>query len=128
MKTIEEIERLSPADLERLAETPQAAANDGLSDALDELRSAAALAERGAEALDDKPRRRVPRWTLATVPALAAAALAAVLIFTRPAPVYPDAAVARMEEAFNEFSEALQNGMTVFSEPFQEPSAKPFNP
>lgn len=128
MKTLEEIERLSPADLERLAETPQAAANDGLSDALDELRSAAALAERGAEALDDKPRRRAPRWTLATVPALAAAALAAVLIFTRPAPVYPDAAVARMEEAFNEFSEALQTGMAVFSEPFQEPSAKPFNP
>ncbi len=127
MKTLEEIERLSPADLERLAETPQAA-TDGLSDALDELRSAAALAERGAEALDDKPRRRVPRWTLATVPALAAAALAAVLIFTRPAPVYPDAAVARMEEAFNEFSEALQTGMAVFSEPFQEPSAKPFNP
>lgn len=127
MKTLEEIERLSPADLERLAETPQAA-TDGLSDALDELRSAAALAERGAEALDDKPRRRVPRWTLATVPALAAAALAAVLIFIRPAPVYPDAAVARMEEAFNEFSEALQTGMAVFSEPFQEPSAKPFNP
>ena len=91
-----------------------------LAGCLEEVATAIILAERGPKALDDKPRRRIPRWAWAAVPALAAASLAAVFFFVRPAPLPPEtaAAFAQFESAFDHFADAMQTGMDTFSTPY----------
>ena len=92
---------------------------EDLAGRLEEVATAIILAERGLQALDDKPRRH---WVWAAVPAVALASLAAVLLVGRPRPLPPEAeaAYAQFEKAFSYFSEAITDGMDSFSTPYQE--------
>lgn len=118
---------------------------DGLSDRLKDKLCAAILAEQGLEALDAAPaerpalrarsrlRRPAARWLWGAVPALAAAALAAVLFAGRVAPpAVPSPATqagsvpvatddnrpSDLERAFSAFSLAMQSGYDSFSTPY----------
>ena len=125
MTPIQEMERLSAAQLERMAEDPQIPVPDGLSAKAADALAAIVLAERGPGALDSAPARRPGtrrRWLWAAVPAVALASLAAVLLVGRPRPLPPEAeaAYAQFEKAFSYFSEAITDGMDSFSTPYQE--------
>ena len=76
MKTLEEIEKLTPEELERLAAAQPAPVPEGLQA---RLRAALAAQEFAAEA---SPRPRTPRWVPAA--ALAGAAAATTLLLTLP--------------------------------------------
>jgi hypothetical protein len=117
--TIEEIERLSIEDLQRMADSPQAVMPGSLSERLQEFACAAVLAERGTEALaeragDAAARRRPARWAWGVVPAAALAALALVLLLRspqRPKDTFTDPTLAYIEmaRAFSIFNEAMQD-------------------
>lgn len=117
--TIEEIRRLSPEDLKRMADSPQAVVPGNLSERLQEIACAAILAEEGAEALDGRDgdaaaRRRPALWAWGVIPAAALASLAVVLLLRppqRPKDTFTDPTLAYIEMArsFSIFNEAMKD-------------------
>ncbi|MBR5723863.1 MAG: hypothetical protein IKX62_00635 [Bacteroidales bacterium] len=117
--TTEDIERLSLEELQRMAEDLQTPVPEALPDRLQAMASAASLAEKGAEALADKPgatalRQRPARWLWGAVPAVALAAVAVFLFVRkpqRPKDTFTDPTLAyiEMSRAFAMFQEAVQH-------------------
>ena len=91
-----------------------------LRERLEDTVSAAILAERGPQALDDAPRRPV-RWFWVAAPALALACLTVVLAVRQPrlSPYDtfsdPALAYAALEQAFSAFSEPVGAGFNAIN-------------
>ena len=111
--TTEEIERLSLEELQRMAEDPQTAVPEALSDRLREMACAASLTEKGLASPEDRPAPRPTRWIWGVVPAAALAALAVFLMVRKPQQpkdtfTDPTLAYIEMSRAFSMFREAVQ--------------------
>ena len=126
MKTLEEIEKLSPEELERLAAAQPAPVPEGLQHRLRAALAAEALAEHESPA----PRRTgTPRWVPAV--ALAGAAAAAALLFTLPQRGPKDTfddpylAYAEVEKAFHTISDKLSGGLELAASQTKDLTGKP---
>lgn len=117
--TIEEIGKLNLGDLQRMSDSHQASMPGTLSEKLQEIACVAALAEKGAEALDDRAgvaaaRRRPARWAWGVIPAAALTALAILLLFRQPQcpkDTFTDPTLAYLEMArsFSLFNDAMKD-------------------
>ena len=127
--TPEEIERLSLDDLKRMMTDPQTVVPEEMRTRLRDIACAARLDAGGMASLDGHRQESVRRrylWLRGLVPAMALAALAAVLLLNRRSPqpkdtfTDPKLAYAELTQAFALFGEALQTGSadaaTAFSE------------
>ena len=123
MKTLEEIEKLTPEELERLAAAQPAPVPEGLQA---RLRAALAAQEFAAEA---SPRPRTPRWVPAA--ALAGAAAATTLLLTLPQRGPKDTfddpylAYAEVQKAFSTISDKLTGGLELAASQTETLAGKP---
>ena len=101
MKDINEIERLSPEDLERIASDTSVKVPEDLKASLEALAGAAELAEK-TEAEQTAPRRPL-FWA---IPAVAAALVAAVIVF-RSVPQQPEDTFSDPYLAYAEVQKAI---------------------
>lgn len=125
MKTLEEIEKLSPEELERLAAAQPAPVPEGL-----QRRLRAALAAQEFDAQQAAPpRHRTPRWVPAV--ALAGAAAAATLLFTLPQRGPKDTfddpylAYVEVEKVFHTISDKLSGGLELAASQAEDLTGKP---
>lgn len=114
MKDINEIERLSPEDLERIASDTSVRVPSDLKASLEALAGAAELAESGRP--EPTTARRTLFWA---IPAVAAALVAAVLVF-RSVPKEPEdtfndpyLAYAEVQKAFGQISQKGEAAATI---------------
>lgn len=114
MKDINEIERLSPEDLERIASDTSVRVPSDLKASLEALAGAAELAESGRP--EPTTARRPLFWA---IPAVAAALVAAVLVF-RSVPEEPEdtfndpyLAYAEVQKAFGQISQKGEAAATI---------------
>ena len=114
MKDINEIERLSPEDLERIASDESVRVPADLKASLEALAGAAELAESGRP--EPTTARRPLFWA---IPAVAAALVAAVLVF-RSVPKEPEdtfsdpyLAYAEVQKAFGQISQKGEAAATI---------------
>ena len=127
--TPEEIDKLSLDDLERMMTDPQTVVPEELQARLRDIAFAARLDAGGTASLDGPGRESAHRrnpWLRGLVPAMALAALAAVLLLPRCTPqpedtfTDPQLAYAELTRAFALFGEALQTGSADAAAAFSE--------
>ena len=116
MKTLEEIERLSPEELEQAASSSQVPVPAGLQG---RIRQQLAAAEISAQA----PVRRLPRGLIPALAAAAAATAFALLPHGGPKDSFDDPrlAYAEVEKAFQIISDKLSSGMDLTREATEIP-------